>query len=69
MPLMEGDKATQLLRQEGLKTPILALTAHATEEEREKSLAAGCDDYLIKPIRAAELCRAVAKWAKVPATR
>jgi hypothetical protein len=47
-------------------TPILALTAHALREARERSLEAGCTDHLIKPIKKATLLTAIDKFAPVP---
>lgn len=54
MPIMDGVQATQAIRSEEEKTnkhtPIIALTAHALEDERKRYLAAGMDGYVTKPI-------------------
>ncbi len=64
MPKMDGLSAAQKIRQEEKfkNIPIIALTAHATEQDREKSLNAGMNDHTTKPINAQELFKMLLYW-------
>ncbi|MES3001111.1 MAG: response regulator [Pseudomonadota bacterium] len=71
MPRLDGYEATQRLRAEGHTFPIVALTANATQAERERCMACGMNDFLSKPIDEVRLAEAIARWtggAPAPAT-
>ena len=63
MPVMDGYEATRCIRAMGVRAPIVALTANAMDVDRQRCVAAGMDDVLVKPIQPAELRAAVARLA------
>ncbi len=59
MPELDGFETTQKLRASGFKKPIVALTAHAFSENREKALLNGFTEYITKPINRNDLIRTI----------
>ena len=74
MPVMDGYEATRVIRQQEaagggtprVHIPIIALTAHAMEGDREECLKAGMDDYLSKPFKPEEIDVILGKWLTSP---
>jgi two-component system sensor histidine kinase/response regulator len=66
MPVLGGLAATQQIREQHLadQTPVIALTAHVQEEERQQCLAMGMQDFLTKPISKSQLLKHVMYWLK-----
>ncbi len=65
MPIMDGFEATRCIREGesgGRRTPIVAMTAHAMEKDRERCLAVGMDDYLSKPVKTGDLVRILEQY-------
>jgi CheY-like chemotaxis protein len=73
MPNLDGLEATRAIRARelprGVHTPIIAMTAYAMEQDRERCLAAGMDEHLPKPIRPDDLYRAIRKFTRVTAQK
>ncbi|MCD6092258.1 MAG: response regulator [Bacteroidales bacterium] len=62
MPIMNGYKSTRLIKGLNKNIPIITQTAYAFAGEREKSFAAGCDEYILKPIHVKELLAIMSKY-------
>ena len=63
MPNINGYEATKAIREMGFKNiPIIAITAHTMQGDREKCLKAGLDDYIPKPIKRELIYKVVKKW-------
>ncbi len=67
MPVLDGYEATARIRalEQGRRTPILAMTANDSPEDRDACLRAGMDEYLVKPIQAALVIAAVERWTAI----
>jgi PAS domain S-box-containing protein len=73
MPEMDGFAATKAIREGELRTgryaPIVALTAQAIDNHRERCLDAGMDDYMIKPYTQVDLGEMIQRWIRRPGER
>ncbi|MGR5131802.1 response regulator [Vibrio alfacsensis] len=59
MPVMDGITATRLIRNKGIEIPIVALTAHASESDKNTCLQAGMDGFISKPVRRQDIYKAI----------
>jgi two-component system sensor histidine kinase EvgS len=64
MPVMDGYEATRQIKKFRPGLPIIAQTAYALEGDIEKTIAAGCDEYLSKPLNKAVLINCLNKFLK-----
>jgi PAS domain S-box-containing protein len=64
MPVMDGLSATRKLREKNYKKPVIALTAHAMQDDRKKCLEVGCTDYLTKPVIAEQLLEMICRHVR-----
>lgn len=68
MPLMDGIEACRILRSRGYDAPIVALSAHNQEEERQRCMDAGMDGYLTKPFSPEDLIQAIGTYCSAGTT-
>ncbi len=68
LPKKNGYEATKEIRKNRPSLPIIAQTAYAMEGDREKSVLAGCDDYITKPLNAVKLLAKIAQFVETPGT-
>lgn len=64
MPEMNGYEATEILKKKFPELPVIAQTAFAMSDDREKAIDAGCDDYLAKPIKSKDLLSMVEQYVR-----
>jgi CheY-like chemotaxis protein len=66
MPAMDGYEATRRIRESGnLRIPIIALTAHAMQADRDRCIRAGMSDFLSKPVDLERLAEVLTWWAEI----
>lgn len=68
LPRLNGMEATRMIRERGIQVPIIAQTAYAMAEDKNKCLDAGCDDYISKPINRDVLLKKIAYHLQRKAT-
>ena len=68
MPIMTGLEATLIIRenQKYSNIPIIALSAHSSQEDIDEIINAGANDYLVKPVKKEEIINKIYKWVSTP---
>lgn len=64
MPEMNGLDATRIIKEVSHDTPVIALSAYAFDENKRDAMAAGCDDFMMKPFRVEDLIEICAKYTE-----
>lgn len=62
MPELDGISALKTLREDGVTTPIVIMSAHALPEEHEQGIQAGANDFITKPINKKKFITAIRKY-------
>lgn len=62
LPVMNGLDATRKIKEKYPNIPIIAVTAYAMKTDRSMALSAGCDDYIAKPLKKAQLLEKIESW-------
>ncbi|RLD61379.1 MAG: hypothetical protein DRJ01_08020 [Bacteroidetes bacterium] len=62
MPVMNGFEATKRIKQYKKELPVIAVTAYALHEDKEKAINSGCDDYIAKPFKGEDLIKLIKKY-------
>jgi CheY-like chemotaxis protein len=61
LPVMNGLEATKLIKEMDASIPVIAQTAYAMSQDRQKALDAGCDDYIANPMKRKDLVELIVK--------
>ena len=62
MPVMDGYEATKIIKEENNKMIVIAVSGYSSENEKQRALDAGCDNYIIKPVNKRNLYKMLIKY-------
>ena len=62
IPELDGYEVTKIIKEININTPVIAQTAYAMSQDRDRALSAGCDDYISKPIKPLDLLNLMEKY-------